>query len=402
MLVNKKQSLERLSVIFWAVAVFAYFFQFPFHFLSVLLVPCVIGYVLLQIPNFYLLKNKAYLFVFGLFVLFVAFSFVRSLILGNSLGRVLRFSAIIFLIPVCCLIHDSKTKIKWMFFVNFATVKALILLGFMIYLLIRGDYTDLRQWVSSHDMGDIYLLSRWNAKVQVHGNALLLVAFMLDFLRQKKFSPRNIILLGGILAAGNFAFILGLGLFLGWRAFLWARQLLKKGKISKKTVIIAIICCVLIAVPYVFSKIQQKSAVSNKTRIEQAAVLTDTNPWVGDGFGNYIKAETPTRDYDGDIYFELQTLYIYNQIGIIGLLLVYILTLWPIFQKGKPRALLYLIYLAFTFWNPYCWDTTHMITLLLLMNTKGLGVNHEKGDYYNVLSLCRGKIEYFRNLRAGR
>ena len=179
MLENKKQSLERLSVICWVVAIFAYFFQFPFHFLSVLLVPCVFGYILLQIPNFYLLKNKAYLVLFTAFILFVAISFVSSLIVGNSLGRVLRFSMIIFLLPTCCLIHDSKTKIKWMFFVNFATIKALILLGFMIYLLIRGDYTALRQWVSAHDMGDIYMLSRWNAKVQVHGNSLLLVAFML-------------------------------------------------------------------------------------------------------------------------------------------------------------------------------------------------------------------------------
>ena len=36
------------------------------------------------------------------------------------------------------------------------------------------------------------------------------------------------------------------------------------------------------------------------------------------------------RQYDGDTYFELQTLYIYNQIGIIGLGTFYLLTLIPV------------------------------------------------------------------------
>lgn len=399
---NKKRSLETLSLICWAVAVFAYFFQFPFPFLSFLIVPCIAGYMLLQFPNFYLPKNKKYLVLFMLFILYVGFSVIRALILGNSINKIFRFSAITLLLPVSCLVQDSKFSVKWKLFLNFAMLKALILIGIMVWLLIKGDYTELRGWAYRNNLGDIYLLSRWNPKVQVHGNSLLVVAFITDFMQKKRLSLYNTILLVGVLAAGNFAYILGLGLFLGWRGCLWGHKLLKAGKISKKAVIAIAVCCIIIATPYLISKIQQKAAVSNKTRIEQTVVLTDTNPLIGKGFGNHIKADTSTRIYDGDIYFELQTLYIYNQIGAIGVLFVYLLTIWPVYKKGRQRAILYIIYLIFTFWNPYCWDTTHLITLLLLINTKRLGVTNETGDYYNVLSIYRSEIKHFRNLRTSR
>ena len=332
----------------------------------------------------------------------MAFSVVRALVLGNSFGRVLRFGVILFLLPLCCIIRDPKFKIKWNIFVNLALIKAIVLVGIMLWLLKKGDHSVIRHWVLENQLGDIYLLSRWNAKVQVQGNALLLVAFISDFMLKKRFSLRNIIILGGILAAGNFAYVLGLGLFLGWRMCLLGYRLLQKGKISKKTVAIVLVCCILVVTPYLVHKVIQKAAVSNKTRVEQAGVLLDANLVIGDGLGNYIKAETPTRVYDGDTYFELQTLYIYNQVGVLGLLLEYLLTIWPVWKRGKRITALYLIYLAYSFWNPYCWDITHMITLLLMMNTVGLGARYEKSDYYSVFSICKGQIEHLRNLRASR
>ena len=402
MRIGKRVWMDSLSIACWSLAVIGYFFQFPFSMLSSMIVPGMIGYILLQFPNYYVLKNKKYISLCILFAAYIAFSVVRALALGISSGRVLRFGAILFLLPLCCIVRDPKFKIKWNVFVNLAMVKAIILVGIMLWLLKEGDHSVIRYWVMENQLGDIYLLSRWNAKVQVQGNALLLVAFISDFMLKKRFTLRNIIILGGILAAGNFAYVLGLGLFLGWRMCRLGYQLLRNGKISKKTVAIVVVCCIIVVTPYVVHKVVQKAEVSNKTRIEQAGVLLDANPLIGDGLGNYIKAETSTRVYDGDIYFELQTFYVFNQVGAVGLLLGYLLTLWPVWKRGKRRTVLYLIYLAYSFWNPYCWDVAHIITLLLLMNTVGLGARYEESDYYSVLSLCKGQIEHLRNLRAGR
>ena len=394
---DRNRLLRLLTTALWTAAVTGYFFQFPFSFLAALITPCGVGYVLLQLPKFYLLKNKGYLILFGVFLGYLTFSVIRALILGTEFIRILRFGAILGLLAVCCLIHDDAFEAKWKIFFHLAMAKAGVLLLIWLALLVVGDYTAFRDWAWKNGFGDIYLLSRWNAKVQVHGNALLLVAFIVDYTRKKRFTLQNGVVLTGILAAGNFAFILGLGAFFAWQGYAWIR----KKKVSRRTVAAILLCGLLLGAPYVASKIAQKAEVSNKTRIEQAQVLLNANPFIGEGLGNYIEAQTPTRDYDGDLYFELQTLYIYNQVGLLGLALSYCLTVWPLWCKGRDRVLLCLIYLVYSFWNPYCWDMTHIITLLILMNTQDLGEKHGKSDYYSLLSICKRPFQYRGNRRAG-
>lgn len=57
---------------------------------------------------------------------------------------------------------------------------------------------------------------------------------------------------------------------------------------------------------------------SNAVRKDQAEVLFSGNIITGNGVGNTITAKTKYRDYSGPDYFEVQTLYVINQIGIIG------------------------------------------------------------------------------------
>lgn len=394
---DRRRLLRLLTLALWTAAITGYFFQFPFSFLAALITPCGVAYVFLQFPKYYLLKNKVYLTLLGAFFGYLVYSVIEALIWGTDFIRVLRFGAILGLLPLCCLIHDGEFETKWKIFFRLAVAKAGVLLLIWLALLIVGDYTEFRDWAWEKGFGDIYLLSRWNAKVQVHGNALLLVAFIVDFAGKKRFTIQNGIVLAGILAAGNFAFILGLGAFFGWQGFVWV----KEKKISKRTVAAILVCGLLFGAPYVAAKIVQKAEVSNKTRIQQAQVLLDANPLIGQGLGNYIRAQTPTRVYDGDLYFELQTLYIYNQVGILGLALAYSLTAWPLWRKSKNRVLLYLIYLIYSFWNPYCWDMTHIITLLILMNTQELGEEHDKSDYYSVLSGCKHLLQYKGNRGTG-
>ena len=77
-------------------------------------------------------------------------------------------------------------------------------------------------------------------------------------------------------------------------------------------------------------------------------------------------------------YFELQTLYVLHQIGLLGLLIFYALVYYQVARFGREALVLFTIYLIYTFWNPYCFDTTEMLTLIMLANYEQL--NHGEKD----------------------
>ena len=91
------------------------------------------------------------------------------------------------------------------------------------------------------------------------------------------------------------------------------------------------------------------------------------------------------------MYFEMQTLYIINQIGIVGILLFYSLVFVNVKKQGIEKVIVYVIYLIYSFWNPYCFDTTQIIATILIINvsTKELE-NIESSDCNGLLSR-RGK-----------
>lgn len=381
---NKAVSI--LASVSWTLAICGYFFQFPFPKMASLIVPCILGYIVLQMPNWRIYKNNKYLIGLGIYFVVIVVAATRSLETGVALGRVARFAAVLSILPVCCWIKDPDYAVKNKIFTYLAVIKSLILIGIAVCVAIQGDFTGWRNWAWTNGMGDIYFFTRWFPKVQVQGNALLVVAFMAETAKNNRLTVKSALVLGGVLAAGNFAYILGIGLFLIFELSEPIYRKIENGQISKRTLAFLLAICVLITVPYLVSKYQQKVEISNKVRLEQISVLLDANLFLGEGLGSIVRAETSTRVYDGDIYFEMQTLYILNQIGIVGLLLVYVLTFYPLLKTGKRGFMMYLVYLAYSFWNPYCWDTTHMIVLILIFNLGGFGEKYDKSHYYSLLS----------------
>ncbi|MBR3768514.1 MAG: hypothetical protein IKL10_09805 [Clostridia bacterium] len=289
-------------------------------------------------------------------------------------------------IPFSCFIKDENFNQKKELFLNLAMIKSIILIFIGTIIVHDGDFRVFRDWAYSFGLGDIYFLNRFIPKVQVHGNALLVIAFMLDCLSDKKITKRKILLLLGVLVAGNFAFILALLAFIAWQAGTFAIKLAKRNKYVKYISIAVIIIAVAVLVPYFISKIVEKAATSNAVRLEQAKVFLDANPFIGDGLGCWVTAQTEHLSYNGEIYFELQTLYIFKQVGIITLLLFYAVTLIPMYYAGKNRFIFYLIYLFFSFWNPYCFDVTQIITIILAINISQLGEVNDKIAYYSIPS----------------
>lgn len=383
---------DYLSLFFWACAVGCYFLQVPFSFLTSLIAPFLFLFFLAQIPNLQFPKSKIYAIGILIYLSFLLFAFVRSLVIGIDFMRVFRFFVILISIPLFCLIKDPNFETKRKIFLFFAFGKSLMLIFFSVTMIVSREFQLFRAWAYAGNYGDIYLLHGL-PYVQLHGNALLLVAFILDFSREKKLTLINVVLLLGVLSAGNFAFILGLGAFLLWKGAVKGVEIIKKHKYGKYVVLAILLVVLVVSVPYAVLKFQEKIENSNATRRDQAKILLDTNWGVGNGLGTYIKADTPTRNYDGDTYFELQTLYIFNQVGIVCLLLFYFVTIFPMGYKGKDMLLLYLLYLFYTFWNPYCFDLTHMISVVLILNIENLGVTNENSTYHRILPIGKSISE---------
>lgn len=377
------------SWIMWGVAIFAYFFQFPISNLAKLIIPCLAAYLVLKVRELKFEKKPLLLCI--VFLICLTCSFAVAMAKETSLGRIIRFLFILVAIVYSSFIKVKEYNVEVNVFINIAIGKALLIIAIAIVIVLLGDYSVFRHWALTNGLGDIYFLNRFMPRIQVQGNALLVMAFIVEYIRKKRITSKLCILLIGILFAGNFAYLLGLAFFIAYQVIKKGYAYLAGNKRCLPLAIGLVLIIYLVVMPYLLKQIEQKADVSNQTRIEQAGVLLNANIITGEGLGNYIKASTPTRQYDGDMYFEMQTLYIINQIGIVGILLFYSLVFVNVKKQGIEKVIVYVIYLIYSFWNPYCFDTTQIIATILIINvsTKELE-NIESSDCNGLLSR-RGK-----------
>lgn len=354
----------------WFLALFCYYFQCPLSFLSRFIIPCLFAFMLLESKNFQFKKYGWKNLVF-FYCIYISALLIFSIMKGNIITWALRFYMILLAIPICFTIKDWDFDAEEKIFIWLALAKSIMLIGIAIAVLWTKDFVPFRQWARVHSYGDIYI-DHGIVKVQVQGNALLVVAFMLNYAKKKRLACSNIILLLGILSAGNFAFILGVA---GFAAYQAGKMLLsgRTSRLKKAAIILVGIVGISAMIPYVLNQIEVKSTFSNRIRLEQAELLLDTNLLIGNGLGNKVVVDDPAlveRFGRYTYYYELQTLYIFNQIGSIGLFLFYVLTLWAAYKNGRDCFWIYLLYLFYSFWNPYCFDTTQMMTIIAIINLK--------------------------------
>lgn len=367
-----KLSKDFFSFFCWTGAIFCYYFQFPFKNLSSLIVPFTILLLALNIT----LKDMLWSKKFFSFFLFFCFYLLIPLLLGifnhNSFSNIMRFLFILIGILLFTSIRIPKFEKYEKILVILSVCKSLILISLAIYLLVKQDYWSLRVWARENSLGDIYFFRTFIIipKVQVIGNALLVCTFISSYFKQRKFTVSNLIILIGIFFAGNFAYLLGIGCFFLYIFYLKNKEYLRKNKHTILVLWVLFLVFLTFSIPYVRYNINLKSESSNTVRINQAELLLDTNFFIGNGLANEINAAIDSRTYSGDIYYELQTLYIYNQIGFIGISLFYFILFYRFSKLEKYRSILYVIYLIYSFWNPYSFDTTQMFATVLFINMK--------------------------------
>ena len=362
-------SLATVKYILFSLLVLCYFLQVPFRLLANFISVFALLFALANYRSWLKLFKRP---LFCLYCLYISICiFCVAFNSDAIIGKVVRFSEIFLMIPLFFCIDESKSSNFYSkVFVRIAFLKAVVL--FVIYGIIvkTGSYSAMRAYGHLKGWGDIYSFgSMFMTRVQVQGNALLVMAFFTACYKKDKVFYRVALFLA-CLIAGNKAFLIGIFLFILYFFVTWLFKTKRNYNFDCK--ICFLLLCAMLTFPVIIdnanSILEEKAGYSNAVRKDQAEVLLSGNIITGNGVGNTITAKTEFRDYSGADYFEVQTLYVINQIGIIGYFLFLILTFGLLLKRKESPVLLfiYFTYLAYTFFNPYCFDTNHMITGFLL------------------------------------
>lgn len=360
--------INGIKYIIWGMLIFSFYFQIPIKPLASLIIPLLFIYVCLNIKCIEKLKVPKILlaFYFG-FMIYMTIYFAYSLFIGISIGRVVRFYLILSMIPLCFLMVKENFRVEYEIFEWFSILKSILLISIALILFsVRNDFMPFRIWAGNNNLGDIYVVYGFIPRVQQYGNALLVMGFIISYIKNNGWNLKSVTIFLGVLVAGNFSFILSLALFFLYRYLIGFNL----RRIKKKKVIFLFFLIMIgsVFLCYAGSEMNRKKDTGNKLKIIQAKILMDTNLLIGNGLGQIVPENEQLNREPDAIYYELQTMYIFYQIGFIGLGMFMILTLMLAYKHGKTVFVLYLIYLVYSFFNPYCFDTTQMIAILLLVN----------------------------------
>lgn len=367
-----KIPISFFQYIFFALFIICSYVQFPFTSFAKFIIPCLLCFLLFNVSAMLKGFNKQTFLLFSVFCLHLGVCILVSGIKSIDIYRIIRFLLILIMLPLCFSFSCNEKKIaklyKIFMFITFVKVFSLIII-YIVYLQVL-DFIPFRIWAGKSG-GDIYSLhSKYLLRIQLPGNALIMDAFLINMLFNKRIKKSTIFLGIGVLLCGNFAFIMG-AFFMCVYTYI-KRMLSTKKNINKLSLYLFFILIAGASIfPYFFKTMQEKSTTSNKSRNEQIPFLLTDNVITGNGLGNILKGKGEIRDYEKmslGMYFEYQSLYIVNQIGFYGYLLFLILTFYLVYKRQKKREYVccYFLYLLYSFFNPYCFDTTHMLFGILI------------------------------------
>lgn len=300
---------------------------------------------------------------------------VYSLFLENTFSLIFRFFLLLLFIVLAYFITLPKKIIAIFIWLN--ALQALVVIGLALTLAIFFSPKEalvVRFFFMDQNWGDIYSLNGWLYIVQIKGNGLLPVAFFITYFYKLRFTffLRCLLLIGCIIA-GNFAFLISIAFFL---LFFFLKS--KSAEMLFRKLFVLLACGLIFTYPvyeyYVKDVLELKKQGSLGTRWDQVSVLLDdltkttSSTVLGQGIGHTVEVITPLRDYRGNFFFEVQTIYILNQLGVLGFLIftLYNIRLAFLNYKKEGLILIYISYIIYSFTNPYIFDTGHIAVILLL------------------------------------
>ena len=315
------------------------------------------------------------------------------LIRENSINLVFRFYIIILCLLLSHWVHLPFVATKKIFFF-FILLQCLVLIAIeaiMNLFFSINNYLPFRFFFMEQGWGDVYTYDGFFYRVQIKGNALIPFALFLTFLKDYTFKYKRIlqiILLISSVIAGNFAYLIGVFIFI---VFWYLFNNLHKQKFRNRIIIFSFLFTLSIGsiIEYTKEILERKSGYSLGTRSDQVDVLIrdtqkDISTFVlGKGLGNNVMIKTSFRDYTDNLYFEIQAMYFFNQLGLINSLIFISFLLFLAIKKifYKDLLFIYFCYIIYGVTNPYILDTTQTTVILILISISN--VRKQKNRLYN-------------------
>jgi hypothetical protein len=323
----------------------------------------------------------------------------------NSGSLAIRFYSIFVLLLSAFFLPPKKIYVT--IFIALAVLQSVLLIGLETYIVLLRDPEFsgyIRGRVMELGLGDIYTFNQYFYRIQIKGNPILPIAFLVSLFAiqstRLKISAAALLFVGTIVA-GNFAFILAIVFFFGMYSVIlffsnktvsdYVKNLFNSRKrmiMLVGTLLLVFILAASVLFPYLKELFLLKMQVSIPARFDQVNHLIDSltetpvTLLFGQGLGNVINVISDFRDYRNNYYYELQTIYILNQVGILYFLLflltkiIFVIKFW----KNKYTYLIYLSYLVYAFTNPYLFDTTNIVVLIVLSSLSKLYLKEGKNS----------------------
>lgn len=154
---------NNIACIFWFMSIAAYMFQCYWRKLAIFIVPSLIIFLILEIPNIKFLKVNGWILIYGIYGFYLIFSTIVSSILRNPIGSILRFFLILVAIPIAGLVNEDEFGKEWMILKILALIKA----GTILYTWCICFYFSRLCAISSmgkRNRGRRYLYYKWNTQ----------------------------------------------------------------------------------------------------------------------------------------------------------------------------------------------------------------------------------------------
>lgn len=299
-----------------------------------------------------------------------------SIVLGRESGSALRFFVITMGTLLAFHIRPAAVSAPWALLP--VTLQALVIAAISLFLAISQD-ADLaiaaRTIAKETAWGDIYSFNDVYYRVQVVGNAMLPLLCMIAIWRldrSRVYQVMALVALVGLLAAGNLTYLIVVALAAGLRFRSWLLRTAPRVAL----VLLALAAALVVAwsaITEAFSTKFDGADSSMGVRFDQidAAYRHAGDSPVNLLFGIGLGAPFPDgreRDYSESQYIELQSLYLFLQLGGIGTLLYLATLIYSArrFLDADGRTIYWLFLLAGST-NPYILDTNQIVATALLV-----------------------------------
>jgi hypothetical protein len=303
-------------------------------------------------------------------------SMLASLVAGRDPGNVVRFFAVTTGTLLAVWFKPAAISVRWTLLPIALQAVAIIVISVGLSVLQDPELAStVRLYALAANWGDIYSFDGVYYRVQIIGNALVPLLFLIAVWRWDQgryYRAMAVLSLLGILAAGNLTYLL---VAVAAVLLRHARPLMRHPLVRMLLAAGIAIGCVFAwnAIDEVIERKFEGSDSSMGVRFDQIDVaqakLTDSPAALL--FGTGLGASFPDgreRNYSEYQYIELQSLYLFLQLGVVGMS-IYLVTL----VLGTRRFLdsdgrrIFWLYMLCGATNPYILDTNQIIATLLLV-----------------------------------